>query len=156
MSIRKLNKWIKEPKQRPEKKERRSRLRYFMLYTVRPRWVRFAENMRFINRIPRPVMVVLMMLFFFVVFAFNNNIMSERWKNDVISAYPELVTTTIDADGNVQLSPVDRLFVEIVRTYQSLFFVSLFVLLNMIWGDILSSYAPRKPQSIHIKGAVLK
>lgn len=145
--------WLTQPKPIKEKKtSRTTRAKYYYKYVVKPRLESGGDLVKKLDKIPRSVAIALFILFFFVISAVNNHQLSEMWKAEVISAYPELVVATTDEDGVVQPSPIDRLFVDFTSKTKSLFFVALFIQLNMFFGEILLSFNPHKPQSLRLKG----
>jgi len=142
------------PKEKKEKIKIKGKLRMAWVYTFKPKLRKAYDKLQIVNQMPRPVLIVLLIFTMLIISIFNNNIMTKRWRNDVVAAYPDLTNAVVDEDGAVHLSPLDSLFTQFVARNQAIYFVELSVILSMILRSIWLSFNPRKPQSLHLRGLI--
>ena len=108
----------------------------------------FLRLFGILDRLPKSALFVLLMIFIFAILMVNQHIVKEFWMNTVIEAFPDLTQAGIDAEGKVQLSPIDAVFTPSVARTQGLYWVFFWVMMGIIYGQIARGYVPRKPQTL--------
>ena len=128
------------------KKQSRGHL-YWLLH-IKPKLRQFWHFFSFLDRMPKSALFVVLFVFVFLVLMVNQHIMRQVWMNTIVEIFPDLTTSGVDAEGKVQLSPIDAIFTPSVARVQGLFWLFFWVMLGIIYGQIARGYVPRKPQTL--------
>ncbi len=120
---------------------------YWHLY-LKPKLMAFLRLFGVLDRLPKSALFVLLMVFIFVVLTVNQHIVKEFWMNTIVEAFPDLTTAGVDAEGKVQLSPIDAIFTPSVARIQGYMWVFFWVIMGISYGQIARGYIPRKPQTL--------
>lgn len=127
-------------------------MRILYLSKLKPILLRGYDSIRWINRMPFAVLFCIFLLVLFVSGFVYVKWQYERWSNDIINAFPEIVQAGVDETGKPTLSPIDQIQTAYVAKRQAeaywMFNMINVMLLVLVWR----SKNPRKPQSFHIRG----
>ena len=115
---------------------------------LKPKIMAFLRLFSVLDRMPNSALFALLMVFLFAVLMVNQHIVKEYWMNTVIQAFPDLTAAGVDAEGKVQLSPIDAIFTPSVARIQGYVWIFFWIVMGLMYGQIAKGYVPRKPQTL--------
>lgn len=129
-------------------------MREWWAWTIKPKMQVAYAHLKVINRLPFSILFTIYLIVVFVSMGLFSQVIYQKWVNDIITTYPEsVVSPGVDEAGNVQLSPLDSIFIPIQSKNQAWYFLMFHTVIGMFFTDVWSFYNPRKPQSFHLRGA---
>ena len=115
---------------------------------IKPKLMAFLRLFGVLDRLPKSALFTLLIIFIFTSLMVNQHIVKEYWMNTVVEAFPDLTQAGVDAEGKVQLSPIDAIFTPSVARIQGYMWIFFWVNLGIIYGQIARGYIPRKCQTL--------
>lgn len=115
---------------------------------LKPKIMAFLRLFTVLDRLPKSALFVLLAIFIFSILMVNQYVVKDFWMNTIIDVFPDLTTAGADAEGKLQLSPIDAIFTPSVARMQGLFWIMFWVMFAVIYGQIARGYIPRKAQTM--------
>lgn len=124
----------------------------YLLY-VKPRFTSLYNQMKFIARVPFPVLFVFYLFFIIIVTGIFMKIEYSGWVDAISTVYPDVVLGTIDAEtGRVLPSPLDSIMLPYNAKNIGHSYFEMNLMIAMFLGFVWKMHNDGAPQSFKFKG----